>query len=145
MRRGFSFGKEGENDKMNYWKHHEAQTAQHRNPFSPDGAPRHWNEMSDPMQIGYLDGFIDGMRLGALHAVVECIVESYGAAVPTSGLSKVNKIIAQFTAPGIPLDQMRNGVTTIYKRPENSCIEISGALRAFIMKVKGMSQSDIAK
>jgi hypothetical protein len=75
--------------------------------------------------------------------VVECIVESNGAAEPTSGLSKVNEIVAQFTAPGIPLDEMREGVTTIYKRPENSGIEISGALRASIMKVKGKPQCDI--
>jgi hypothetical protein len=99
--------------------------------------------MSDPIQIGYLEGFIDGLRLGALHAVVECIVESYGAAVPTSGLSKVNEIVAQFTAPGIPPNQIREGVTTIYKRPESSGIEISDALRAFTMKVKGKPQSDI--
>jgi hypothetical protein len=99
--------------------------------------------MNDPIQIGYLDGFIEGIRSGALHAVVECIVESYGAAVPTSGLSKVNEIVAQFTAPGVPLDQLREGVTTIFKRPENSWIEISGALQAFIMKVKGKPQSDI--
>ena len=144
--KGIFFWKEGEGDKMNCRKlsrYHEAQTAQNRNPFSSDGASRHWNEMSDPMQIGYLDGFIDGLRLGALHAVVECIVESYGAAVPTSGLSKVNEIMAQFTSPGTPRDQIRDGVSTICKRPENSSIEISSALRAFIMKVKGMSQSDI--
>jgi len=131
---------------MNYWKLskcHEASAAQNSNPFSPDGTSRHWSVMSDPIQIGYLEGFIDGLRLGALHAVVECIVESYGAAVPTSGLSKVNEIVAQFTAPGVPLDQLREGVTTIFKRPENSWIEISGALRAFIMKVKGKPQSDI--
>jgi hypothetical protein len=99
--------------------------------------------MSDPIQIGYLEGLIDGIRLGALHGVVECIVESHGAAVPTSGVSKVNEIVAQFTAPGIPLDQIREGVTMICKCPENSWIEISGALRAFIMKVKGKPQSDI--
>ena len=135
-----------EGDKMNCRKRSrcdEAQAAQNRNPFLLDGDSRHWNEMSEPMQLGYLDGFIDGIRLGALHAVVECIVESHGATVPTSGVSKVNEIVAQFTAPGIPLDQIRAGIATICKRPENSWIEISGALRAFVMKVRGTPQSDI--
>ena len=143
--KGIFFWKKGNGDKMNCRKlsrYHEAQTAQNRNPFS-DGASRHWNEMSDPIQIGYLEGFIDGIRLGALHAVVECIVEAHGAAEPTSGLSKVTEIVAQFTAPGIPLDQVREGVTTICKRPENSSIELSDALTAFIMKVEGKPQSDL--
>src|SRR5215831_12025348 len=101
-------------------KYHEAQTAQNGNHLLPDGVSRHWNEMSDRIQIGYLNGFVDGIRSGALHGVIECIVESHGTAAPTSGLSKVNEIVAQFTAPGISLDQIREGVTTIYKRPENS-------------------------
>ena len=99
--------------------------------------------MSDPVQIGYLDGFIDGLKLGALHGVVECVVESSGAAVATSGRSKVNKILAQFIAPGITLGEMRHGITPICKRPENSSIGISDALRAFTMKLRGKPQSEI--
>ena len=99
--------------------------------------------MSDALQIAYLDGFLDGLELGALYGVVECVVESCSAAAATTGRSKVNEIVAQFTAPGIPLDQIREGVTTICERPENSWIEISAALRAFIMRVKGKPQTDI--
>ena len=127
-------------------KHHAAEPAEHRNSlisFPPDGTCRHWNEMSDPVQIGYLDGFIDGLKLGALHGVVECVLESSTAAKTTSGRSKVNRILDQFIAPGITLGQMRDGVTSICKRPVNTSIGISGALRAFTMKLKGKPQSEI--
>jgi hypothetical protein len=134
---------------MNYprlSKHQEAQAAPNGNSptsFARDATCRRWNEMSGPLRIGYLDGFLDGLELGALHAVAECVVESCSAAAATSGRSKVNKIVGQFTAPGITLDEMREGVSPICKRPENSLIGISGALEAFIMEVKGKPQSDI--
>jgi hypothetical protein len=141
--------KKAKDHKMNYSrlsKYREVQGAPDGNsPISslPDGTCHHWNEMSDALQIAYLDGFLDGLELGALYGVVECVVESCSAAAATTGRSKINKIAAQFTAPGIPLDQMREGVATILKRPENSRIEISGALKAFIMEVNGKPQSDI--
>jgi hypothetical protein len=109
----------------------------------PDGTCHHWNEMSDSLQIGYLEGFLEGLELGALHGVVECVVESCSAAATTSGRSKVNRVLAQFTAPRITLGEIRDGITTICKHPKNSLIGISGALKAFIMKVKGKPQSDI--
>jgi hypothetical protein len=127
-------------------KHEAAQPAEHRNSltsFSPDGTCRHWHEMSDSVRIGYLDGFIDGLKLGALHGVVECVVESSAAATTSSGRSKVSRILAQFIAPGIILAEMRDGITPICKRPENSSIGISDALRAFTMKLKGKPQSEI--
>jgi len=98
--------------------------------------------MSDPLQIAYLDGFLGGLELGALHGVVECVMESCAPAA-TTGRSKVNKIVARFTVPGITLDEIREGVTRICKIGENSLSGISGALEAFIMEVKGKPQSDI--
>src|SRR5215831_14059509 len=63
---------------------------------SADGTSRRWNEMSDPLQIGYLEGFLEGVKLGALHGVVECVVESCRASAPTPGLSKVKRIVGQY-------------------------------------------------
>ena len=135
--------------KLNYLKllkHREARAAPNRNssaPFPPDGTSRHWNEMSDSLQIGYLEGVLEGLKLGALHGVVECVVESCRAAAPTPGLSKVKKIVGQYAVPGLTLHELRRGVTTICKVPENSSIGVSGALKAFVMELKCKPQSDI--
>src|SRR5215471_21096550 len=127
-------------------KHQPARPTESRNSLnspSPDGIYRHWNEMSDPVRIGYLEGFIDGLKLGALHGVVECVVESSIAAKTTSGRSKISRILARFIASGIGLAEMRDGITPICIRPENSSIGISDALRALTMKLKGKPQSEI--
>ena len=135
--------------KLNYLKllkHRAARAAPNRNssaPFPPDGTSRHWNEMSDSLQIGYLEGFLEGLKLGALHGVVECVVESCRASAPTPGLSKVKRIVGQYAVPGLTLNELRKGVTTIYKSPKNSSIGVSGALKAFVMKLKCKPKSDI--
>jgi hypothetical protein len=99
--------------------------------------------MSASVQLGYLEGFLEGLKLGALHGVVECVVESCRDAAPTPGLSKVKKIVGQYSVPGITLNEIQKGVTTICKSPENSSIGISGAMKAFVMELKCKPQSDI--
>jgi hypothetical protein len=61
-------------------------------------------------------------------------VESYRASAPTPGFSKIKRIVGQYAVPGITLNELRKGVRTICKSPENSSIGVSGALRAFVME-----------
>jgi hypothetical protein len=93
--------------------------------------------MSDAgIQLGYLVGFADGLRVGAMGAAYSISGDS------ATTLARGEKIKAPYIGPST-FGEIRDGITAICKRPENSLIPISEALKAFTMQVKGKPQSEI--
>ena len=109
------------------------------------GNCRDWNTMSDARQIGFIQGFINGLAVGAFDAANLQGLRD-GLPFPTSTLASTDAtakdVETSYVGPST-FGEMQEGITAICKRPENSSIGISDALRAFTMKLRGKPQSEI--
>jgi hypothetical protein len=88
---------------------------------------RDWNEYSESLRGGYVIGFAEG-------------ISSFPAAASDP---RQREVELNYFAPGINFGELKDGITEICKRPENSLVPVSLAFEAFIKQVRGKPQSEI--
>jgi hypothetical protein len=102
-----------------------------------------WNTLGSGWQLGYVNGFSDGVVSGAWDAAV-AIVRSADGTIADDRIRNIptTQVWPKYDA-GLTFGETRAGVTEICKHPENALIPVSAALIALSMKVKGAPQDQI--